>query len=371
LAAGSSDTAVRIESFDPGTASERDWQALCACEACLSIESDPDADRVQAAQAFRSQVEQAPRFVTLLLWGAWRREARECVGLARAVLPHTHENRHLAFFHLTVIPRMRRRGIGRRLLARVASAASQQGRRLLATATTGDIPAGAQFMRRLEARATGDHQTWQLDLDEVDSALLRRWQEQASERAAGFTLECWEGAYPEAALAEVALMKRAMRFAPPTGRDIEHWEWTADVLRELDRAQTEAGTQRWTLVTREPEGGTITGYTETFWNPAQPDRLEQGNTAVFPAYRNRGLGCWLKAAMLAKVIRERPQVQRVTTAQSAGNAEIARLNTRLGFRLVRRWSMWEVDLARVMEYLKAREASTDPLSASPRSSYEE
>ena len=49
------------------------------------------------------------------------------------------------------------------------------------------------------------------------------------------------------------------------------------------------------------------------WNPNRPELLGQGMTGVFPQYRNRGLGRWLKAAMLDKVLKERPQVKYVRT----------------------------------------------------------
>ena len=66
--------------------------------------------------------------------------------------------------------------------------------------------------------------------------------------------------------------------------------------------------------------GKFAGYSETVWNPNRPEQLRQDMTGVFPQYRGKGLGRWLKAAMLEKVLRERPQVKFVRT----GNADFER-----------------------------------------------
>ena len=56
------------------------------------------------------------------------------------------------------------------------------------------------------------------------------------------------------------------------------------------------------------------------YRPSRPEVLGQGDTGVFPEYRNRGLGRWLKAPMIEKVLRHRPQVKRVHTGNTKSNA---------------------------------------------------
>ncbi len=59
--------------------------------------------------------------------------------------------------------------------------------------------------------------------------------------------------------------------------------------------------------------------------------------------RARGLGRWLKVAMLARLRRERPQVQRDRTENASMNAPMRAINDVLGFRLVLTETVWQVE----------------------------
>jgi GNAT superfamily N-acetyltransferase len=108
------------------------------------------------------------------------------------------------------------------------------------------------------------------------------------------------------------------------------------------------------MYVRETTTGELAGYTEVFWDPAKPALLEQGFTAVWPRYRGHGLGRWLKAAMLDKVLRERPQVRYVRTANADSNAAMLKINTDLGFRPYQSDNVWQIEVARVKAYLATR-----------------
>jgi GNAT superfamily N-acetyltransferase len=97
--------------------------------------------------------------------------------------------------------------------------------------------------------------------------------------------------------------------------------------------------------------GKFAGYTETVWNPNRPEILRQDMTGVFPEYRGKGLGRWLKAAMLDKVLKDRPQVKFVRTGNADTNAAMLKINQELGFKPYTADILWQVELERVLVYL--------------------
>jgi GNAT superfamily N-acetyltransferase len=76
-------------------------------------------------------------------------------------------------------------------------------------------------------------------------------------------------------------------------------------------------------------------------------------TGVFPQYRKKGLGRWLKAAMLEKVLKELPQVKFIRTGNADSNAAMLRINNELGFKPYMADTLWQVELQKVFEYLQA------------------
>ena len=137
--------------------------------------------------------------------------------------------------------------------------------------------------------------------------------------------------------------------------------WSMDGEFETDDAIATAaarfadapGNQRWTFYVMEKASGKFAGYTETVWNPNRPEILRQDMTGVFPEYRNRGLGRWLKAAMIDKVLKDRPQVKYIRTGNADSNAAMLKINNELGFQPYMASTLWQVELDQVMAYLEA------------------
>lgn len=212
--------------------------------------------------------------------------------------------------------------------------------------------AAAAFMERMGARMVlAGHQN-QLDLQDLDRDLLRRWQEGARERASGFDLGLWEGDYPEESIEEVAVMFESINRAPRDDLDMEDFHWTPQQIREFEKIGRACGTQVWTMYARERAGGRIAGFTDVAWNPNRPALLEQRGTAVFGEFQNLGLGRWLKAAMMEKVLADRPEVRFVRTGNADSNAPMRKINTELGFKPHRASFVWQVPTETVLAYLR-------------------
>ena len=347
---------VAIAPFDIPGAGAEDWAAVNAFRNRLRAERAPD-DPPRTVADTAGSYQHPPPVVELRLW-VGRTAPGVVVAQATLALIRTAENAHLVQMDLEVAPDWRRRGLGRRLLARVTGAAASEARTALITTTYGAVPAGAAFLRRLaDAPAMESHNN-RLALAEVDRALLRRWQAEALTRAAGYTLGGWDGPYPEANLAEVVKLTEAANLQPLGDLQVEDFRPTGEQLREAEAAHAARGLERWTLYVRAPDGA-LAGYTEIMWNPNRPTEVEQDMTAVWPEHRGHGLGRWLKAAMLEKLLAERPQVTHVITNNADSNGPMLRINQELGFRPYRSESLWQVEVARAQAYLRAAGVTAD------------
>jgi GNAT superfamily N-acetyltransferase len=261
------------------------------------------------------------------------------------------ENQHLAQFDIGVQPEYRRQGLGRRLLALVTKTARASNRRLLLTETVNRIPAGEAFMTRLGAQKGLEGHVNQLRLVDLDRGLLQRWLEQGRARMAEFELGLWEGPYPEEQLPAIAQLVELTNQQPFGKLEIEDMHMTPEQLRQSEKLLIARGNQRWTYYIVEKATGKFAGYTETVWNPNRPEILRQDMTGVFPEYRNKGIGRWLKAAMLEKVLKERPEVNYVRTGNADTNATMLKINNELGFKPYMANALWQVEIDSVLKYL--------------------
>jgi GNAT superfamily N-acetyltransferase len=345
----------QIRPFDLYTATQAEWAALNVLKNRIDAELDPD-EPPESVEDHARRLRSLPPSKNLLLWVAWAPDDNGALGMATLSALTEDTNRHLAPVSISVLPEARCRGIATRLLRPVAEAARKAGRRLLMAQTASQAPGGEPFIRGIGGVVGLVNSFSRLELAGLDRDLMRSWRGRAVERAEGFEIGLWEGPYPKEDLDAVLAMILVMNTAPRGELDMGDFEPTADLMREWDTSMAESRTERWTIYVRHVESGKFAGYTEVFWNPARPETVNQGDTGVFPQYRNRGLGRWLKAAMVDRVLRDRPQVRRIRTENATSNAPMLGINREMGFVHYRTSIDWQVEVGRVFEYLGNRSA---------------
>ena len=353
-----SNPAIQIRPFDK-EASQAEYAALNRHTNRIRLErlpNDPPVPLEESIQNLRS----IPPFVDLKLWAAWDPEQNEIVALGDVVILRLEENKHLAQFEITVEADYRRQGLGSQLLGLIAEVAQNENRRLLMTSTVDRIPGGAAFMTRIGAQKGLEAHTNQLSIADLDPSLIAEWLAHGQENLAQFELGFWDGAYPEKQLQTIAELYDLANQQPLGDLEIEDMHMTPEQLRQTENNIFARGNQRWTFYVVDRASGKFAGYTETIWNPNRPEILRQEMTGVFPQYRAKGLGRWLKAAMLDKVLKERSQVKYVRTGNADSNVAMLKINTELGFKPYMADALWQVELQKALDYLQARNLVEGP-----------
>ena len=99
------------------------------------------------------------------------------------------------------------------------------------------------------------------------------------------------------------------------------------------------------------------GGTEVTFEPWDATVALQQNTAIGEAHRGRGLAKWVKASMLDRIRRERPEVERLRTSNAFSNAPMLAINNMLGFKIIEARTEWQgqtADLRRNLDPDAAR-----------------
>lgn len=339
--------------IDIRRASDDDYRRLAALSQVIQRERNPDDPPVPAEEEIASW-RAIPEFLVPSAWVVPDASGEAFAAFAMAISTTKAENAHLIDMQIAVLPEERRRGIGWHLLGQVVATAEAAEKRLIMATTNDRIPAGSAFMERIGATRGLVSHVNQLKLAELNRDLTRHWLERAASTAKEFELGLWEGPYPEADLPALAGLFEVMNEQPHDDIEIEDWHITPEMVRQMEAGELAGDKHRWTLYVRERASGDFAGFTEVYWSPSRPTILEQGVTGVYPRFRNRGLGGWLKAAMLEKVERELPEVEVIRTSNADSNAAMLRINTQLGFRPHYASETWQVEVVEARMALSRR-----------------
>lgn len=250
-----------------------------------------------------------------------------------------------------VLQTHRRKGYSKLLLPKLVEMAERYNRTLATFDTSSRLPAGGLVAEHLGATKGMEKHTNQLVLAEVDKGLLETWISEAKTKATDFELGLWLNVYPEEEIEEIAKFYGVMNDAPKGDLQVEDSTLKPEDLREGESLMKARGVERWVLYARH-KSGELAGFTQMFYDPENPENLDQGNTGVIPKYRGYGLGKWLKAAMLQKVFAERPTAERIRTGNADSNQHMLAINHALGFKPYIAHTVWQIEVEKLKVYLQ-------------------
>jgi mycothiol synthase len=341
-----------LKRFDPDTASDADFKARHHYLNTHRQETMPD----DPPRSLEATIKSAKSWkllekVAIEVWDLW--EANTIVAELSIAVPLYDENRHLMEVEIAVLAPYRRRGYAKGLLPKAIEMAEQYDRTLVIDLTISTVPAGQAFAEHLGATKGIETHTNQLVLAELDVPLLKDWLEVARVSAKDFELGLWGDTFPEDEIHAVATMMQVMNDQPRGDLDIEDWQVKPEDLRQDEAYRKARGVERWVHYARH-KSGELAGFTEVTWDPENPENLTQGDTGVLPKYRGHGLGKWLKAAMIQKVLAERPVVKRIRTGNADSNAPMLAINHALGFKPYMAETAWQIEIQKIKDYLQKK-----------------
>jgi mycothiol synthase len=248
--------------------------------------------------------------------------------------PEYETNKHLYWADAYVRREHRRKGVGSRWLSVLAQQMDEHECTVAGmTAINDEADAflewiGAKVkLRELESR---------VDLSEVDWALMERWVREGQERSPQTRLEIYDGGLPEQTLEDFALQRSTMlNTIPVDDLDIGKIVVTPERIREWQGKAKLMGIVEHNVLTREPDG-TVSGMTDVEWAPFSRSLIRQQFTGVLPSARGRGIGKWIKAAMVLHIRKLYPDAKSISTENANSNAPMLKINRAMGFKPYRR-----------------------------------
>jgi GNAT superfamily N-acetyltransferase len=339
--------AYAIQEVELAAASDALLSEVAELRNVLNRELLPD-DPPSPPEAFIARVRARPKMVRMKEWLA--REGDGSLAATAFVARYEADtNQHFREAGVSVLPRHRRRGIGRALYQRIVQGTGEGEDIVIDGYTTDRVPAGEAFARSAGAKEVLRTHVNQLDLRELDRQLVREWTALAP---AGYGLRWIDGDVPDELIANVLLAYDTMNTAPRGSSRADDWHTTREQVGQWDRSRTRAGRERRLVLAIHEATGETAGFTELEYGPKIPHVIGQQGTAVIPAHRGRGIGKWIKGAMLDRALRDWPAARYVRTGNADSNAPMLAINTRLGFTPIWATTIWEVGIAEARRYAK-------------------
>ncbi|GAC1538447.1 MAG: hypothetical protein NVS3B12_23570 [Acidimicrobiales bacterium] len=342
---------LEVRDFLPATATDAQWAAFHRYRRARHQESGRN-DPLWPDEAFRSMVSRpVPHWTPI-----WRAvsDGPDIVSVLETAImdpdaPAYETNKHLLDADFAVLEPYRRRGIATHWLRDLAVLMTAHDKRVLGLRV--EEADGHAFARRCGADVKFVVAENHLDLGEVDWAMVRSWVADGEAASPTTTLTIHQPRLPPEVVSDYCgVVTRLLNTMPFD--DLDHGEivLSPEGIEEMYGRNAAIGAIHHVTMVRERDGS-ISGVTDTSWSCQMPTVVRQRFTGVDPAQRGRGLGKWIKAAMLEYIRATYPQAQVVITGNAESNAPMRSINERLGFREYRLMSSYQISRATLCSFL--------------------
>lgn len=262
------------------------------------------------------------------------------------------QNLENGFGRIHVDPEKRGRGYGRAVATPMLDLLEENGRKRFETSIKKDEPAET-LARGLGLERVYEEKRSRLSIPDLDRDLMDSWVARAAERASDYELVYYQSPIPDEIVQKFCDLAFVMNTAPREDYVTEDEIMTPEKWRETESNVIDSKGQLHNLIAVHQPSGDFAGYTQINTQDLQPDLAWQWDTGVNPEHRNQGLGRWLKAAMIERIIAQHPDVTRVDTFNAGSNEPMLNINVAMGFRPIHISDGWQGDLATLREHFRA------------------
>ena len=340
--------------LDIPTMTEEPWKDLLDARTEFITEYRP-GEPAPSHQEQRELLSQIPELRDEVAFWLLYDDDSHCVGYCTIAHPKPENpdyaaNKERVYVEPVVLARYRRQGVGTQLLPLIVKYARKVG----AIWIQGDtkFESGFRFSEKIGATEVGQQRTNRLTVDQLDWELMQRWVEEGRSRNSDVELVRFVNLpVPDMIDPICDLITDINRNQPKD--DLEGMSYTLtseEFIRENKRLE-ERKIQRVIICTREPDG-TLSGMTDMFHSEDSPTHANVSLTGVRREYQNRGLGKWLKAAMMLDLREHDPSVRFVDTNNFNNNRPMLSINDRMGFELFEQFVFYKIsvdDLAAIVD----------------------
>ncbi|MHA1186073.1 MAG: GNAT family N-acetyltransferase [Candidatus Heimdallarchaeota archaeon] len=245
--------------------------------------------------------------------------------------PIYDESNRYAWFWVDVAKEHRRKTYGTQLLKEMVTKVNSLGN-LTTLQTFSFTDAGWTFCEKFNGELSLEATQSRLKFDEVNWELMKKWVKdgEINGKKNKTKLLFFEKIPEEIKKPYTEFYTEIMNLVPFEGL-VERRIETVESTRQKEKEYNERGIRWFTMLTQEADGA-ISGITEMLYYPDEPYLTEQELTGVSLKYRGRGLGKWLKAAMLLHIKENLPEVRTVNTGNADSNAPMLSINHKMGFK---------------------------------------
>jgi GNAT superfamily N-acetyltransferase len=328
--------------FDPQTADAAAWRRFHVLRRMEEEERRPD-DPVQPDDEVEARMKKPNPYDKEYRFEISRGGTMLSSLSGETVTPRNPEyetNKHLFWAEIYVRPELRRQGIASRWLPVIVDLMDRHG--CTVVGFFAETEAAHGFLKWMGAAPKLSEIESRLKLSELDWAMVERWTKEGAERSPQTTLEVYEGALPDNVRHDFATQITTMlNTMPMEDLDIGKIIITPERMKDWEERQALVGQIPHTVLTREPDG-VISGITDVTWAPYRRTLIHQNFTGVLPSERGRGLGKWIKAAMLLHMRETYPDAQWVVTSNAHSNDPMLKINRTLGFKAYRSGNEYQI-----------------------------